>query len=688
MQIYYVHSQNYKKRSIMKENNCLFADPFWGNGATAAPPGQGLAKHWNWLKAQSGNTHPGALPPFGWISVLPYSGAYSSGYGCIGVSCDGEAPKVFDRQMAKGFTHLHTTGVGFLGEFYNFLLLTPAASGYDASSISRLDDEHASPGYYKGKLSDYGVEFELTADKFSAVHRCKFASGSGSLHLNPTQIGLEKTDDRQEKITACEYHTVSPDCFAGSVTAHGETIFFAWMISGDISKQYIDGDRMVFKSSSVVVESVLGFSRSSESEAVARARHTCSRGFERTATDTRKLWQDVLNCFQTEFDNESDKYTFYSALYHSLLKPVDSGTEYTDFQTMWDIYRTQLPLVMTIAPETGKNILRTMLHAIDRIGYFPCTYMLSDDRDNHNMQATALSVYTLADGFFRDLLTAADYPLLKKAFISEFSHADVSKKSPTHTLDLSGAYFAASLVAERCGDMELAGIWLEKSGIWRKVYDQTTGVLIDDAVYYEGDCWTYSFRPHVNMAERTALAGGEKSFEALLDKFFGFGCQDSYPIARPQIPHRFEGMNNESDMETPAAYLWCGRADKQAQVHAAIRQNMFSNGIGGCPGNNDSGGLSSWYVWSCLGLIPLTGTPYMLLASPAVKHAELPVGTKKLIIEVERNSASAVCPLYYEFKGSRFTEPYIALKELADGGTLKFVMGEFPTGKSPIPDWL
>ena len=61
-----------------KKSNFDFADPFWGNGPTAAPQGEDLAKHWNWLKAQTGNTHPGALMPCGWVSVLPFSGAYSS----------------------------------------------------------------------------------------------------------------------------------------------------------------------------------------------------------------------------------------------------------------------------------------------------------------------------------------------------------------------------------------------------------------------------------------------------------------------------------------------------------------------------------------------------------------------------------------------------------------------------------
>lgn len=64
-------------------------DPFWGCGAVRNPESQGMARGWNWLKAQTGNTHPGAVMPFGWVSACAYSGNYSSGYGRWGNSSCG-----------------------------------------------------------------------------------------------------------------------------------------------------------------------------------------------------------------------------------------------------------------------------------------------------------------------------------------------------------------------------------------------------------------------------------------------------------------------------------------------------------------------------------------------------------------------------------------------------------------------
>ena len=150
----------------------------------------------------------------------------------------------------------------------------------------------------------------------------------------------------------------------------------------------------------------------------------------------------------------------------------------------------------------------------------------------------------------------------------------------------------------------------------------------------------------------------------------------------------FEGMNNESDMETPYCWLWVGRSDRMAEVIDLIRRCRFTTGEGGCPGNNDTGALSSWYVWCCLGIYPLTGTRYCLLGSPSVTHAELDLSGGTLKIAVEREGAKSIYPVGYEFNGRKFAEPWLTLSEVESGGELTFRLADRPAGDSPVPDWL
>lgn len=669
--------------------NTSFVDPFWGNGASAAPPGEGLAKHWNWLKPHVGNTHPGAVMPFGWVSVLPYSGAYPTGYGIYGFACEGEPPQVSDCPAAWGLTHFHHSGTGYVGEFYNYILVTPSSFGREIRDISELTGEYAEPGYFSGKLVDYAVDFESVCGKYAAFHRFRFAGDRGKVRVDITRQGLGiDIGEYCEKIGIFHGHSTEKGTYSGYINGQGVEIFYAVNCGGEIRRQRLVNGIIDFEVSGSCAEVILAFSLKSEAEALERLQEAKSAGFDRMRSAAAGAWEELLGKIRLRFADEKDTRLFYSALYHSMVKPCDTGDGFTDFVTMWDIYRTQLPLVMLTAPETAEKIARFMLRYIGEKGFFPCCCMMSVKNAKHDMQATALSIYTLCDAFFHGALGEADYPQIRNAFEKVFASASTAGKSPTHVLDLAGAYRAAAFTARACGDDDSAARWEEKSRMWKSVYDPETGLLTADAEYYEGTWWNYSFRPHTGMAERVDLAGGMADFEKLLDKFFCFDCQDEYDSVRPQTDHRFEAMNNESDMETPAAYLWCGRADKQALIHETIRRNMFLNGVGGCPGNNDSGALSSWYVLSVLGIYPLTGTPYTLLTAPAAEKAQVKLGKAVLTIEVERSGASAIYPAAYEFNGRKFTEPWLLTSQLHQGGVLKFIMKDEPASDSPVPNWL
>lgn len=674
-----------KKFSI---NNIKYADLFWGNGAVAAPPGEDLAKHWNWLKAQTGNTHPGAVLPYGWVSALPYSGAYPTGYGRNGNSCENTPPQVSDRDAAWGFTHFHHSGTGYVGQFYNYMLLRAYSRNGDSRRISEIRNLTAEPGYCAGYLRHYRTGFETTVTGFAAMHRFKFDDGCGTVTLDCSHLGLcIPMGNYRESIDLFHCHSDRAGEYSGFVSAYGITIYFALQVSGNIAEQAAYNGVMEFDISGSEATAILGFSLVSESEAILRANEAAGQGFDQVRKTAMETWEKLFAPIHAEFADTKDRNIFFSALYHSCIKPVDAGLEFTDFVTMWDIYRTQLPLMMFIAPETSRRMLLSIMQTVRKKKFFPCCHMMSLAIQAHEVQSTALAVYTLADGFFCDLLNKEDYPEIRNSFDLIFAHADLTNKSMTHTLDLAGAYHAAAQVAQRCGDTVNAAKWSDAAKIWKNAYDPATGLLKADSPYYEGTLWNYSFRPHTGMTERIALAGGKEKFEALLDKFFAFNCTDTYDKVRPQIPDRFEGMNNESDMETPAAYLWCGRADKQARIHDVIRRYMFLEGVGGCPGNNDSGGLSSWYVWSCLGLMPLTGTPYMLLASPLVKSAEIPCASDRTLrIEVEKSSPDAIYPVKFEFNGREFTGPYIELSELLSGGVLRFTLSNEPCNNSPVPE--
>lgn len=679
-----------------KPSLCPLVDSFWGCGAVQNPESQGMARGWNWLKAQTGNTHPGAVVPFGWVSVCAYSGNYSSGYGRWGDSSGG-APRLVDKKVsAYGFTHFHNSGVGYISNFYNYFLFVPFAKDAKTDVRSEIENEVASPGYYAAKLKDYGASFELTARPYAACHRYAFPVGKGTVRIYARHAGLDRESmlnkRYHEEVEACDLRCEGESAWTGTARIKGVDFHFAILGHGPLGSCVSKDGVIEISVAGSHAETFIGFSFVSDVEALTRAQEAKSVGFDKSRAEAVAAWEDALSGVKVEFGSEMLRRRFYSTLYHSLVKPVDCGTGFVDFSTLWDIYKTQLPLVFSTQPQIARRMATDMLAVSERYGFFPLTHMMTKGKGRDNGQAAALSVYSLADAFFRGVLAKDDYGRMKTVFENQIDGTKTEGRSPTYSLDLSGACRAAAFVADACGDSEYADEMKRRSEIWKTVYDPATGYLVSTAKYYEGNYRNYSFRAHSGMEERVRMAGGAEKFASMLDDFFCVGyVPDKWDPAKERVPRSgyFEGLNNESDMEAPYAYIWGGRSNRMAEVIDAIRRYRFTDGEGGCPGNNDSGGTSAWYVWGCLGLYPQTGAPYYLLGSPSVIRAELRLTGGTLRIVVERESKASIYPVGYELNGRKFTEPWVPVADLERGGELKFRLSDKPAKEiSPIPHWL
>lgn len=679
------------------QDYAALVDPFWGSGATDTPLSEGMARGWNWEKAQSGNCSPAAVLPFGWVSACAFTGGYSSGYGRTGYSSCETAPLMGGQNMAWGISHLHQSGVGLMHKFYNYLLLTPFCEGADISKASVLADETASPGYYSASLPDYGVSFELTARDFAALHRYSFGEGEGFLRVDAAHLGLGtecfkviRPYEKPEQAEACSLKAQEGNCWTGTVRTYGMDVHFALAFGRTPEVVEATDSTMTVKFGNGKAELAAGFSLLSEEDALDHAQKALVTGFDKSRKAAHKCWDKALGRVRASFPDPSQERLFYSTLYQSMIKPCKCAEgRFIDFTTFWDIYHTQLPLALSLFPSTGKGITEHILHTADSIGFSPIYQILEDGHKDKDNQATALPVYTLCDACHRGL---SDYPELKKALLKEYAHIDLEGTPPSHTLDVAGAYKAGEFVAKAFSDSAFADSLQALSGIWKNVYDPSTGLLFESGVYYEGNHWNYSFRPHTGMNERVEMAGGAGQFCSLLDKFFRVGddCPE-WEAEKDRTRRRdyFEGLNNESDMDSPYSYIWCGRTDRLAEVIDVVRRCRFCCGQGGCPGNNDAGATSSWYVWNCLGLYPLAGTPFYLLGTPSVKSAQIDFAGGTLSIEVERESGCSIYPVAYSFNGTVSREPWIPVSELEKGGTLVFHLSDKPAeGLSPIPNWL
>ncbi|RYV50948.1 glycoside hydrolase [Pengzhenrongella frigida] len=722
-------------------------DPFIGTDATALTTPTGLAGTWWWPKPQVGNTHPGATYPLGMVSACAYSGAYPTGYGRYDLVTEGVPPLRHERQMASGFTHFQQSGTGAIRKYYNYFRVTPMLQPLDdLGALWEIEEESAAPGWYSATLAS-GIRCEVTVGPKSAVHRYTFPEHRDArLVIDFSLGGLAIPHGRTVPLRA-HLHTLAPGVAQGEIVVEGAPLGVHVECDTPQWRQMLWYDRRLMPGGTrldfdhirpttlrpfglmwagptepgQVVELRFGFSLRGAAQARENLVTDCGTGpssFTTRRAATAGTWRDHLATISVETPSEDRRTVFASALYHSLIKPClapgespfwpADGPFAFDIATMWDIYRTQLPLLTALRPDRAIELAQALLYISEEEGNLPIGYRMARGADQFSRQASALAHTFLADLCQLDLELDWDWALvhmhndLRRSYGEDFLLRGEAHPI-SHTLDLAFGYWCTSKIADRVGDPDLAAQFAPLAARWVNAFDPADG-LLKDSTFYEGGKWNYSFRLIHDMAARIAMAGGEEAFVALLDRFFGFDAPAvSQPGVRPGVEemargyalNRFEGLNNEPDMEAPWAYQYAGRPDRTAEVVHAVVHQQFGTGRGGLPGNDDSGGLSSWYVWATLGLFPVAGQNLFLINAPAWRESRIDVGGSAgstFIIETTGfEEPEPGGPVQYvqavQLNGAPLERTWLTGNELHRGGRLHITLGPVPgrwgTGSRP-----
>lgn len=669
---------------------CDYVNVFQGCGEIDLPEPEGISRKWFFLKAGCGNTSPAACVPFGAMSVAPYSGGYPTGYGNHLPNSHSRPAKFEEGKSLLGFAHLQQSGTGAIGYYYNYALVTPR---YEGSAERREPkDEKASPGYYSCSLEN--IRCELTASRTVAFHRYTFGSQDGFAVVDFSNNGLNCAGAHRGTVSNLSVAQISPGVVTARAEIEGINVYFAAESSCDCC---VANNNAIFFADRGTLVLRVAVSLRSEDEALCRVFH--APRFDDAVNNAARVWEETLSAIEIETSDEKIREIFYSNLYHSLIKPSDfrgesfiyrSGPFMTDLATLWDMYKTALPLIFMICPSQGKDICETLMNLGEALGYIPNSIGHTADYSAHSGQARTLGSYVLMTGYRLGIPMDAHRMLkvIESDILSEYekdnSGGEYESSSLSRTLDLTEcAALAAEIAAEEC-EFEIREKLLPIAAKSFDCYSPETGLLRSDSDYYEGSLWNYSFRQMADMDRRIGIAGGRDKFVALMDKFFGYGAKDTVqptdpfnyePVKKGLALGRFEGFNNESDTEAPFSYIYAGRHDRTCEIIRSGMKCMFTTGRGGLPGNNDSGALSSYYVMMALGLFPVAGQNLFLIGSPFVDRAKITLSSGRILeIEVKGNSPENIYVEKVSFGGKELTGYRIEATELMRGGKLEFTM--------------
>ncbi|WP_158014301.1 GH92 family glycosyl hydrolase [Sphingomonas sanxanigenens] len=427
-------------------------------------------------------------------------------------------------------------------------------------------------------------------------------------------------------------------------------------------------------------------------------------------------WRDVLAKIQVTGGSADERRNFYSALYRSHTMPHDVSGEnawwrspaphYEDYYTLWDTFRTLHPLMTLIQPERQRDMIVSLLETYRHTGWLPDARIAGA---NGMTQGGSNSDVLIADavvkklGGFDDALAfeallkngdvESDDPINQGRALRDYlalGYMSLNEtRSASRTLEYAYNDFAIAEVASALGRKPEAARYLKRSRNWRNLWDDRLKCIRPryadggwianfdcdhlypdnrtawwDAPFYEGSSAQYStYVPH-DVAGLIGKLGGEAGFVAWLDRLFDGGGYE---------------QGNEPDFLAAYLYIHAGRPDRAAERVRHIMANHYRPARDGLPGNDDAGAMSSWYVWSAIGLFPNAGQPFYYIGAPifSVSSLHLEKG-RRFEVRAPAASAAARYVVGATLNGRPINRAWLTHDEVAAGGLLELRMAETP----------
>ena len=437
----------------------------------------------------------------------------------------------------------------------------------------------------------------------------------------------------------------------------------------------------------------------------------------RAAANT--LWNKELAKLQLSGETDSQRRQLYTAMYHIMLMPTDRTGEnpdwtssepyYDDYYCIWDTFRTSSPLLTLISPDRQRDIIRSLVDIYRHTGYMPDA---RSGNDNGRTQGGSNANVVVADAYVKGL-RGIDYETAFAAMVhdAEVPPADPQKegrgglkdynergyitladeRSGSRTVEYSYDDFAIAEVACGLGKTKEAALYASRThnfenlwdkdmtvqgfkgflrprnpdGSWAPPYLVVRGTWPD--FFYEGDIWTYSLYAPQDMRRLIEMAGGDEAFIHRLDWTFLRGHFD---------------VTNEPGFLLPVLYNYAGRPDKTADVVRALLEKAFSDTRAGIPGNDDSGAMSSWLIFSTLGIFPIAGQDVYLISTPSIPDASLALGNGRRLRIVAKNLDPNGLNRYVQsatLNGVDLPNAWFRHNQIKNGATLVLTMGSAPS---------
>ena len=447
--------------------------------------------------------------------------------------------------------------------------------------------------------------------------------------------------------------------------------------------------------------------------------------FDKTVADTRAEWANTLNRISVEGGTDDQRRVLYTALYHSQIHPtvlqdVDgkypkmesnenghtNGNRYTVY-SLWDTYRNLSQLETLLYPDKQVDMINSMIDMYREWGWMPKWELFG--RETWTMEGDPAIPY-IADAYMRGLrgfdintaykafrasatLPGKDNkmrpdidPYIEKGYVPlGYYAADMSgDNSVSHALEYYLADNALSILAKELGHNNDAKLFRQRALGYKHYYSKESGTLRpiqkDGSFltpfnpeaganfencpgFHEGSAWNYTFYAPHDVTGMAKMMGGQRKFVDKLQMVFDKGLYD--PANEPDIayPYLFSYFKGDE---------W-----RTQKTVTELLKKYYTTRPDGIPGNEDTGTMSAWAIFSMIGLYPDNpGDPSYTLTTPVFDKVTLHLDPKfypngDITIETDRTSPSQQYIKSIKIGGKKLNGFRIAHRQLMEGKTLK-----------------
>ena len=448
-------------------------------------------------------------------------------------------------------------------------------------------------------------------------------------------------------------------------------------------------------------------------------KETDNKSFDSVYEETHTKWNNLLSRIKVEGSSEDDKIIFYTALYHTLIHPnilndfngeypeINRGkigktedTRYTVF-SLWDTYRNLHQLMSLVYPQQQSDMIKSMLDMYGENGWLPKWELNSTE--TFTMVGDPASI-VIADTYLKGIqdfdikkayeamLKSADQiennPLrpelkdyIEKGYVTTDNEGSVSKTEEYNVAD-----YSIALLAKELGEKEDYERFKKRSISYRKLFDKNLNLLrprnsngswhepfnpeaganfTKNIGFIEGNAWQYAFMVPHDINGLKKLMGGNKAFTNQLRMVFDTNQFD---------------MANEPDIAYPYLFNYVkGEEWRSQKLVKKLVRKYFQNKPDGLPGNDDTGTMSAWLVYSMMGIYPISpGSPEYTITSPMFDKITIQLDSKyykkkQLVIEREGKSKGRINKILLD--KTKHKSYFITHDKLINSNKLRIILG-------------